>query len=127
MQKKIIEKPEAAIYRFIKRENIKNNDLLAVIAKVEKSSLNMQDAQNMFSHAICNEAGIYIYSQKNQFIINYNIAGSDTLLPKAYSCSTYLKNNNKNGDLMNISIKKQNMEVESFMIAEKHLLIKKRD
>lgn len=118
MQKKIIENPQAAIYRFIKRENIKNNDLLAVIANVEKNSLNMQDPQNMFSRSICNEAAIYIYSKKNQFTINYNIIGSDTLLPKLYSCSTYLNNKNKDGDLMNITIKKQNMAVESFMIAD---------
>jgi len=118
MQKAIAEKPEVAIYRLIKRENIKNNDVLAVLSKIDKNSLNIQDPQNMFSHAICDEADIYIYSKKDEFTIKYNIAGTDTLPPRKYSWSTYIKSSNKHKNLINVRIKKQNMAVESFIMAD---------
>jgi len=115
--KKMAEKPEAAIYRLIKRENIKNNDVLAVVAKIDKKSLNLQDTENIFTNTICDEADIYFYSPKNKFTINYNIAGSDTLQPQKYAWSTYIQSNHKVGHLINATIKKRNMVVESFKMA----------
>ena len=65
------ELPDAKIYRLVKIHTSIDNDVLFVLAEVDKNSINWDKGKDMFVDATCTRAKVYYYSKSNDFVVQF--------------------------------------------------------
>ncbi|HPX76191.1 MAG TPA: hypothetical protein PLW77_06380 [Bacteroidales bacterium] len=63
--------PDAKIFRLVKNYTSIDNDMLFVLAEVDKNSINWDKGKDMFVDATCTRAKVYYYSKSNDFVVQF--------------------------------------------------------
>lgn len=63
--------PDAKIFRLVKNYTSIENDILFVLAEVDKNSINWDKGKDMFVDATCTRAKVYYYSKSNDFVVQF--------------------------------------------------------
>lgn len=78
-KQRLEQNPDRPVYRIVKKESIKRNDLFLVISQVDIRSIRWED-EKPFQNAVCTDhASLHYYSPAKEFNLLYNSFREDTV------------------------------------------------